>query len=346
MIDIEREAMVYQFRIGDSGPWHDCTREKFDSFTTRPKEDMVLRTLYTKPSQQCEAEPDYDPEYIAEVLEDYCHLQTSGEISGANRYPVSDVMEQVEWLTAATAGGVPEGWASRFVRLMGEIQSELEDAQDDPIPAELWSLWRELLAAAPSPGQPKPRNRYGVDAPYFHGKLSIILRDIENYTPDELARSLARLVVVADKDVLAESEFTLEQGKAWMVPAYLTDALSFYAMCSHMTYPVEDGKVALDAINRFAKESAIKPAQGQAAPEWIRCSERLPEPRRSTRKTPNGILAKHTSGRITQFRDVTEDLVTYMRNGPRKPTKYEKPIPTRIVEWLDLDATNPPAEDE
>lgn len=88
--------------------------------------------------------------------------------------------------------------------------------------------------------------------------------------------------------------------------------------------------------------------QGPAAPGsgWIRCSERLPEPRRLTRKTPNGILAKHTSGRITQFRDVTEELVTYMRNGPRKPTKYEKPIPTRIVEWLDLDATNPPAEGE
>ncbi|MBY6102344.1 hypothetical protein [Marinobacter nauticus] len=71
---------------------------------------------------------------------------------------------------------------------------------------------------------------------------------------------------------------------------------------------------------------------------WVRCEDRLPEPRRQSRKTPNGILAKHESGRITQFRDVTETLLQYMRNGPRKPTKFEQPVSERITEWMDLDA--------
>lgn len=32
------------------------------------------------------------------ILEDYCHLQTSGQISGAGRYAVSDVQEQLDLL--------------------------------------------------------------------------------------------------------------------------------------------------------------------------------------------------------------------------------------------------------
>lgn len=50
-------------------------------------------------------------------------------------------------------------------------------------------------------------NRFGLDADYHFRKLAIILRDIENYTPDEYARSLARLVRVADASVLREPEF-------------------------------------------------------------------------------------------------------------------------------------------
>jgi hypothetical protein len=71
---------------------------------------------------------------------------------------------------------------------------------------------------------------------------------------------------------------------------------------------------------------------------WVRCEDRLPEPRRASRKAPNGILARHESGRITQFRDVTETLLQYMRNGPRKPTKFEQTVGERITEWMDLDA--------
>ena len=50
-------------------------------------------------------------------------------------------------------------------------------------------------------------NEYGLDASYMKGKLKIFLRDIDRHTPDEAARVLARLSVVADEKVLREPEF-------------------------------------------------------------------------------------------------------------------------------------------
>lgn len=82
-------------------------------------------------------------------------------------------------------------------------------------------------------------------------------------------------------------------------------------------------------------------------PEWIRCEDRLPEPRSVSRTSQNGILVKFDSGRITQFREVSETLISNMRNGPRRPMKFESPSPARIVEWMDLDAyPTPPADKE
>ena len=53
----------------------------------------------------------------------------------------------------------------------------------------------------------KMANEYGLDYRYFAKKLELIQRDISRYTPDELARELARLSKTADAKVLAESEF-------------------------------------------------------------------------------------------------------------------------------------------
>ena len=50
-------------------------------------------------------------------------------------------------------------------------------------------------------------NEYGLDASYMKGKLKIFLRDIDRHTPDEAARVLARLSMVADEKVLREPEF-------------------------------------------------------------------------------------------------------------------------------------------
>jgi len=41
----------------------------------------------------------------------------------------------------------------------------------------------------------------------FNQKLSIILRDMENYTGPELARALGRLAMTASAETLQESEF-------------------------------------------------------------------------------------------------------------------------------------------
>jgi hypothetical protein len=54
---------------------------------------------------------------------------------------------------------------------------------------------------------PRGKNRYGLDAHYFYGKLEIINRDIENMTPDEMSRALLRLARVSDSKVLSEGEF-------------------------------------------------------------------------------------------------------------------------------------------
>lgn len=51
-------------------------------------------------------------------------------------------------------------------------------------------------------------NQYGLDTIYMRRKLELLVRDADNYKPDEMARALARLVVVADADVLQESEFS------------------------------------------------------------------------------------------------------------------------------------------
>ena len=42
---------------------------------------------------------------ILAVLEDYCELQTSGEISGANRYSVSNVQEQISIMESGKLSG-------------------------------------------------------------------------------------------------------------------------------------------------------------------------------------------------------------------------------------------------
>ncbi len=51
-------------------------------------------------------------------------------------------------------------------------------------------------------------NRYGIDGDYFGKNLSRMIRDFDSFTPDELARHLFRLGLVADSNVLQEHEFS------------------------------------------------------------------------------------------------------------------------------------------
>ena len=41
-------------------------------------------------------------------------------------------------------------------------------------------------------------NEYGLDVHYFKNKLELILRDVGNYTPDEMYRELTRLAEATD----------------------------------------------------------------------------------------------------------------------------------------------------
>ncbi|HCL4132386.1 TPA: hypothetical protein N2C61_003493 [Pseudomonas aeruginosa] len=52
------------------------------------------------------------------------------------------------------------------------------------------------------------RNRYGIDGDYFGKNLARTIRDFDSFTPDELARHLFRLGLVADSSVLQEHEFS------------------------------------------------------------------------------------------------------------------------------------------
>lgn len=41
-------------------------------------------------------------------------------------------------------------------------------------------------------------NEHGLDARYFKEQLGLIVRDADNYTPDEMHRALTRLAKVAE----------------------------------------------------------------------------------------------------------------------------------------------------
>lgn len=55
-------------------------------------------------------------------------------------------------------------------------------------------------------------NRFGLDTDYFEEKLSITLRDIDNYTPEEMARALTRLGITADGEAAASCTPKLPMG--------------------------------------------------------------------------------------------------------------------------------------
>lgn len=72
-------------------------------------------------------------------------------------------------------------------------------------------------------------NSFGLDAAYFSDKLSLVLRDLGHFTPEELARALARMARTACEGVLWEAEFTVQAAP---------------------TYAAQDGDAQLDAMRR------------------------------------------------------------------------------------------------
>ena len=70
-------------------------------------------------------------------------------------------------------------------------------------------LYTQPQPAVPEESRPLQVNRYGVDRDYFTKKLEIIIRDMRDYTPSELARSLGRLAITANSETMREPEFNI-----------------------------------------------------------------------------------------------------------------------------------------
>lgn len=146
----------------------------------------------------------------------------------------------------------------------------------------------------------------------------------------------------ADTPVVFDSKVPVYTHPQPAVPegwrAILEEAL---AMMTSQPMTLERQADAVTGVRSLLSTPTTPQADG-----WVRCEDRLPEPRRQSRKKPNGILVKFSNGRVSHFREVTETLVTNMKNGPRQVLKFETPKPPRIVEWLDLDSPQPPKEGE
>ena len=99
---------------------------------------------------------------------------------------------------------VAEVWPSHHYVRQNHI-NWLVDVDDLPNGAELYTQPQPAQQGSVSEGE----NDFGLDARYFHGKLSLILRDINSYTPTEIARALGRLAITANPETMREPEFSI-----------------------------------------------------------------------------------------------------------------------------------------
>lgn len=112
--------------------------------------------------------------------------------------------------------GAPVGWQGVMRELAQSLESEVESRRvselDRRIERDLEPVHQAyaLLGARDPETDPRQdRNAFGLDVRYAHEKLELVLRDLDRYTPTELARTLARLSVAVDPRVLGkELEFT------------------------------------------------------------------------------------------------------------------------------------------
>lgn len=97
-----------------------------------------------------------------------------------------------------------------------------------------------------------------VDTAYFENKLKLVLRDLDQYNADELARELARLAKVADEDVLQEPEFHVGQPGWHWVPA---------------TPTLEMQKAYFDSIDAHMKRVQTDPRFGRFDNHRLACQK-------------------------------------------------------------------------
>jgi hypothetical protein len=151
---------------------------------------------------------------------------------------------------------------------------------------------------------PKGENDFGLDARYFHEKLSLILRGINSYTPTEMARALGRLAITANPETMREPEFNIsdlidqpkyrdatpQPAQQGSVPDGFSEFVSAVRSINRSSHhqiqiPGDDEpcfwqrKEWIDWILELADQ--VEDSLSAATPQpqgdgWIKCSERLP----------------------------------------------------------------------
>ena len=143
-----------------------------------------------------------------EAIDQHLHQPTSASVQFTFRHPVSG--EEVSVFMSLT-----------------EIQEKLSDEIYDKLASSVCSCepigetnvvdcncsdhvdeYDLLPVPVIAPRTERLSNRYGIDGDYFGKNLARTIRGFDSFTPDELARHLFRLGLVADSSVLKEQEFS------------------------------------------------------------------------------------------------------------------------------------------
>lgn len=241
-----------------------------------------------------------------------CHETTAASIAAdlgepavskpepAPAQPQPYLIEEVTWLCeTANAGELFDGL------------NEGRGYQSNALQTAIGTLEDWLKAATL-----RPKNNFGLDAPYFLNNLQILVRDIAQYPPDEMARALFRLGAVADRKVLEEPEFSTTKPLA-LVSSGIPERLI---------------SLAEEAIADAAGEA--QEGADYAPPEWARIVNRVSQ--------------VEQAGETDALSGAVESLISGIRSINRAPhhrvqiESDDEPCYYQRKEWIDwvLDLAN------
>lgn len=104
-------------------------------------------------------------------------------------------------------------------------------------------------------------NEYGLDVNYFKEKLSLILRDIENYKPEEMHRELSRLAAVvepAPEEVSDEPIYQWQHSRAGALNSMWHD-------CNEADFNVRDNKPQFNVRILFETDAVTESLRSENA---------------------------------------------------------------------------------
>lgn len=191
-----------------------------------------------------------------------------------------DFGEGVLWVGAIKDDDGNETWGLNI--------SCIEVMEEGALPVHEFD--RPILTAAPTAPAAEPRplpvNRYGVDRDYFTKKLEILIRDMRDYTPAELARSLGRLAMTADSETMQEPELNTAQavqggGEDERYPDFCVVSYGHpgYDLKHEVFTSVDDAAIRANALDRkgfsIVKRQSTYTHNGEQPSKWRRTLERI-----------------------------------------------------------------------